>query len=393
VQLVPVALFVGASAYGRRRRRLAGDTRYARYTRAGRQARHALTVARTALARGDGAACHDAVAAAVRDYLAAKLDLPLGAVTDAAVPRLRTAGVENAVVDEVTTFFDGTAAARFAPGASSTADLEGVLARAEGIVRALERARRLAPAAALLVLGIGLAAAAALAAEESPSALFFRGNALYSSEQYADAVTAYERALGAGVESEALHFNLGNAYFKSGDVGHAVLSYERARRLAPGDPDLAANLSYARELASDPVEEPLVARVGFPLASRFGTETLAGGAAIAWWLLWLALAAGRLQPGLERAGRVAAAVAALALVATVSSAGYRWWTLDHPTHAVVVARTDTTVRFEPSATGTAHFVAKPGTVLRVESARERWSQVVARDGRRGWIETAALATI
>src|SRR4029453_11490487 len=129
-------------------------------------------------------------------------------------------------------------------------DLRRTLDRAEEIVRALERTRRLAPAApAVCVLALVLLAVSARAAEETPQALFFRGNALYADGRYADAAAAYEQLFAGGVASANAYFNLGNAYLKEGEVGRAVLAYERAARLAPGDPVLRANLAFAREQA------------------------------------------------------------------------------------------------------------------------------------------------
>src|SRR5579863_858890 len=41
-------------------------------------------------------------------------------------------------------------------------------------------------------------------------------------------------------------YNLANAYARAGKPGLAVLSYERAALLAPGSPDIDANLAYVR---------------------------------------------------------------------------------------------------------------------------------------------------
>src|SRR5262249_47397163 len=89
-QPVPLGLWAVAAWWDRRRARLTGDVRYARFARAGRAARSALGDARRALDAGDRSACYDRVARAVGEYLSAKLDLPPGAVTaDAVAGRLR----------------------------------------------------------------------------------------------------------------------------------------------------------------------------------------------------------------------------------------------------------------------------------------------------------------
>jgi tetratricopeptide (TPR) repeat protein len=393
VQLLPVVAFAGASAWARQQRRLTGDVRYARFTRAGREARTAIAGARDTLARGDVSAAHDAVSAALRDYLTAKLDLPPGTIAETAPAALRAARVDGAVADQVVEFFADCEAARYAPGGASRRHLDQALTHADAIVQTLERARGLAPARAFVAALVMLAAGAFAAGGEGPSALFIRANGLYGDGKYAEAAAAYEQILAQGIESGAVQYNLGNAYLKAGDVGHAVLAYERARRLVPGDPDLAANLGFARESARDVSEPPLLARIAFPLAERLSTTTLATGAAIAWWILWLSLGLGALVPAAGAVSRGLAVASGLAFALLASSGTWRWWTLEHPTTAVVVARDDVTVRSEPSPTATALFVATPGTVLRVERTREDAALVTSRDGRRGWLTASALATL
>jgi tetratricopeptide (TPR) repeat protein len=328
------------------------------------------------------------VSAALRDYLAAKLDLPPGSVPDAAPAALHASAPETAA--QVAAFFDACQAARFAPGGTTRAELERLFALADGIVRACEKIRRLSALPVIVALAL---AGGALAADESPRALFFRGNALYSEDRHADAAAAYRGVLAAGVESGAVHFNLGNAYFKAGDVGRAVLAYERARRLIPGDPDLRANLAYAAETSGDAPEPSVLTTLAFPLAQRFDTETLAWLAAGGWWVTWLAACLARLVPAVGRLMRPIAVLGALGVALGASSGLFRWWTLDRPTFAVVLAEGDTPIRAEPSPTATTLFATKPGTVVTVSRSRDAWLQVVARDGRRGWMERARAETL
>ena len=172
-----------------------------------------------------------------------------------------------------------------------------------------------------------------------------------------------------------------------------MLDYERARRLIPRDPDLHANLSYARELAGNTGEESVWVRLLFPLAGRATSDELLGAASALYVAIMVLLAVALFVPAVGQGARWAAAVAGVALVVVSSSAGWRLATLDLPAWAVVVAHDEATVRFEPSAGGTAHFQAKPGTVVRLLGAREGWAQVERADGRRGWVEQAAVAIL
>jgi tetratricopeptide (TPR) repeat protein len=394
-QALPLVVWLLALVYDRRRRRLTGDLRYARFTRAGRAARHALAGARQKLGRGDHAAFYDALARAVSEYLAAKLDLPPGGVAvDTVGERLRAHGVSPNVARELEEFFRVCEHARFAPTADASGDMQRTLDRADAIVRALERERRLgrAVAAACLLLAVAARVSAATPGE-SPKTLFFRANSLYTEEHYAEAAAQYEQIAGEGLASGNLYFNLGNAYFKAGDVGRAILNYERARRLIPGDPDLLANLGFARSLAGGADEPPLWQRLFFPFAERFASDSLLLVASGLYGLLVLFLIGARLLDRAGRALRTAAVATAVALALLLPSLVYRLATVDLPTYAVVVTKDEATVRFEPSAAGTQHFQAKPGSVVRVRAERQGWMQVVRPDGRQGWVESGSLALI
>jgi tetratricopeptide (TPR) repeat protein len=391
-QALPLLAWGAVVFYDRRRRRLVGDTRYARYTRAGRAARAAITSARDALHAGERALFYDRVARAVHDYLSAKLDLPPGSV-DAVGAHFDASGLPPQVAHDLEEFFATCERARFAPSGDGASDMQHTLARAEAIVRTLERGRSRSTASvwAALVLAAGLATV--VLAGESPNAVFFRANGLYGQERYAEAAAEYEQVLAAGNESGHLYFNLGNAYMKANDIGHAILNYERALRLIPRDADLHANLTFARSLTGQDDRTPIYARLLFPLAGSLGADELWCAASVAWIVFMLLLIAGRLAPGWQRATRGGAIAAGIALAIIFASASYRLATIDLPTYAVVVSKEDATVRFEPSATGTAHFQSKPGSVLRLLGGREDWAQVSRGDGRRGWIERALLATL
>lgn len=226
---------------------------------------------------------------------------------------------------------------------------------------------------------------------DSPQTAFYRGNSLYAEGRYDDAVGAYSELVEAGYDGGALRFNLGNAYFKAGDVGRAILNYERAETWIPADPDLEANLSYARSLTeAEPCALPTWSLLAFPLAARFSSWTLALLSSV---FLAAALACWGSRRFLPRGARVLGYVALLWAVGVVigaGSLGYRVFRIERPSFAVVVAPGDTPVRFEPATDGTQHFVSKQGTKLEVDEEREGWAQVTRCDGRRGWIERSAI---
>jgi len=419
LQILAPALFAAVLVYTRRRDRLASDPRLVRFRQAGREARRALAAL-------DGGATdgrfYDALAAALTAYLSAKLDLPPGGVErERVLARLDGKGCGPEMRERLGSFFELVEHARYAPSQVAAGERADALALAKGIVEGLERERRLERHLAAAIIFALLCAsapfsfvradeaapgrsAAADGAAPNAAALnndaaarptaqtdFFQGNQAYAAGRYADAIKSYEAVRDSGVESGALDFNLGNALVKDGQLARAIVSYERAQRLQPRDPDVQTNLAYARELAQTEAESlPLWQRLMFPFATRATGSELAVAATICWWAFWLALAARLLLPNFAVGfGRSAAAAAVLYLI-VAGSLGLRLASVELRDTAIVTAAGGSAVRFEPSATGTEHFPAAPGTELDITGESDDWLQVRRGDGRRGWIPRAAV---
>lgn len=92
-----------------------------------------------------------------------------------------------------------------------------------------------------------------LMAGDNPEELYKKGNASYESEDYAQAVSIYEKLLETDMVSPEVFYNLGNSYFKLKKIGKAVLNYERALRMDPADRDIRFNLKLARSMAVDKI--------------------------------------------------------------------------------------------------------------------------------------------
>ncbi|MEM6765827.1 MAG: tetratricopeptide repeat protein [Bacteroidota bacterium] len=121
---------------------------------------------------------------------------------------------------------------------------------------------------------------------------FYAGNQAYQSEQYEEAISAYERVLIAGEESAELYFNLGNAYYRTSQLAPAILNYERALELSPDNEDIITNLRLANLRVVDNLEP----KPEF-LVQKMWKDWVASNHSGGWgiWaviLLWAALAAG-----------------------------------------------------------------------------------------------------
>ena len=389
VLLTPPLLFGAALFWAQRRERLAADPRLGRFRGAGAAAQRAL-----AAARGGGGI--DAVATAMTAYLAAKLDLPPGAVErDRVLARLAAGGVADGARGDVERFFALAEQTRYAAGRGG--DEGAAIDLAERIVAALERERGLERQLGAIVLAV-LATAALLSgaarAAEPPLADFLRGNQAYADGRYDEAIGAYQAVRAAGWESGALEYNLGNAYMKRGDIGRAVASYERAVRRLPRDPDVAANLAFARERAAiEPPSLPLWQRLLAPFATRATSGELTAAFAVAWLTLWAALSVRLFLPSARLALGRLAAVAGLPAAVLAVSLVVRLTAIETADAGVIVAAGETAVRFEPSPSGTEHFVVGPGTDVILGEERAGWRLVSRADGRRGWVPADAVESV
>ena len=140
-QPLPVLLFLGAWWYDQRRRRLHGDSRYARFTVAGKQARQSLAQAEHHLTREEYPALYTVLARTLQAYVSAKFDLPPGGIDTRA---LRERGVAQACLDRIERVEEICEQVRFAQGtpASMRDKSHETLSLVRQIIDQLERTHR-----------------------------------------------------------------------------------------------------------------------------------------------------------------------------------------------------------------------------------------------------------
>lgn len=229
----------------------------------------------------------------------------------------------------------------------------------------------------LLLLGMSLAS---LAADLSSSS-FDSANKLYYSGKFAEAVAAYENILYSGQKSVALYYNLGNAYFKSGQIGKAIAVYREAEKLNPRDPDIRANLQFARNQIQGPTRSP---SRGERLLGKLTLNEWTTVAAAALWLCFILLAMREWRPALKRPLRLylsAAATATVLLFACVAIS----WTDNRSTKTAIVISRDVPVRKGPLEDAAASFTVHDGAELRVLDQNNDWLQVTSDPTRIGWL--------
>jgi len=239
-------------------------------------------------------------------------------------------------------------------------------------------------ALALLAGWTGFAAAHAADA----GAEFDAANKLYEQGKYADAAEAYEKMLQTGRASPAVWFNLGNAQFKSGHIGEALVAYRRVQQITPRDPDIQANLQFARNQVAGPTQRPTLWQRWLATLSLNEWTTLTSGA---FWLTFLLLTVIQLRPAWRPMLRNYLVVSAAAVVLLGACLGLALAQRTQKMAFVIVP--DVTVRNGPLEESQSAFEAKDGAEFRVLDQKDNWLQVT--DGNRwtGWLKRDAVRVL
>src|SRR5438876_4349846 len=217
---------------------------------------------------------------------------------------------------------------------------------------------------------------------EDASTAFDQANRLYEEGKFTEAAAAYEKMLQQGQASPALYFNLGNASFKAGQVGRALLNYRLAERLAPRDPDIRANLKFARNSVATGVTPAQSWWQRWTSRLTLDEWTLLTFGAFWLWLGLLTLGQWRHALRKSLGGYTATAGICTALLALcLGQESYNRFAIK----SVIVAAREAVVRYGPWNESPNHFTVRDGTELTVLDSKGEWVQVSDSAKRIGWL--------
>lgn len=220
----------------------------------------------------------------------------------------------------------------------------------------------------------------------SPTADFDQANKLYEEGKFESAAEAYRKLVSADKSSSTVLFNLGNAHFKAGQIGRAIAAYRNAAQLTPRDPDLRANLDFARQRVSGPTSRPG--------QLRRWTDTLTTNewtliTIIPVWAWFGLMIAGQIRPTLKARLRSPLIISGVASLIVCSVFG---WMLNgrYNEQRVVVTVRESVARFGPLAESQSAFTANDGAELQLLDAKDDWYQVSNGAQQTGWMKTNAV---
>lgn len=227
---------------------------------------------------------------------------------------------------------------------------------------------------ALVVLGVPAQAAVSTEA-------FDAANKLHDAGNFSDAAAAYEKLLQSGQASSAIYFNLGNAFFRAGEMGRAIAAYRHAEQLTPRDPDIRANLQFAR----NQVQGSTHTLPGWQRTlGKLNLNEWAWLTSAAVWLCFLMLTLFQIRPMLKPLLRNYLIGITVVAVGLCICLGLVWQQTRFSPSAIVVAR-DAAVHQGPLDESKVAFTAHDGAELQVIDQKDNWLEVRTDPQHFGWV--------
>lgn len=244
-------------------------------------------------------------------------------------------------------------------------------------------------------------------ANNQPSALFAKANAIYAKaqkaadpkKQYQQALDLYKEVIDKGYGGLELYFNLGNASYKVGDIPSALLYYEKARKLSPNDEDIKANIRFVNTKITDKIEEVpefFITEWWNSFVLHFNLNTLS-----VWSLVFAFLGSALLIVYffahallLKKSSFYVALVFLTIGVFTVFIANRQARYFENNRQAIVFNST-VTVKSEPSEASKSLFVIHEGTKVNLPGSESNsdWIKVKLGNGNEGWMKVSDLKEI
>ena len=224
-----------------------------------------------------------------------------------------------------------------------------------------------------------------------------KGNQLYTSGKYADAVKSYEFVAGKGFESFELYYNLGNALYKSNNITFAILNYERALRLNPKNEDARFNLEMAKKQVVDNIDllpEPGFLRWWHELISSRPSDNWGTHSLVSFFLFLLFFALFLFATSIRNKQLtfwLAVITLAYSLLAFSFGSAQRSKLVNH--NRGVITERSVRLKGSPSETGTELFILHEGLSVQITDKLGDWIEIRLADGNKGWLKESALIRI
>lgn len=218
-------------------------------------------------------------------------------------------------------------------------------------------------------------------------ATFEEANTHYQKGDYKKAIATYQLLVRNSTNgaSPALFYNLANAYFRNGQPGLAIANYRRAAALAPRDPDIQANLGFARDSITATFQEAPYSR----MLTYFRPIELARATILLWWIFLGLLTLVQLRSQLGSRFRPTVRVTGGILVVLLF---FTFAVHSRSQQRTAVILRESPLRLGPLEESQASFTLREGAEFPVLGQREGWLHI-GDQTRQGWVPVTNAAVV
>ena len=223
--------------------------------------------------------------------------------------------------------------------------------------------------------------------------LLLEGNEAMISEEYDNAIQAYESILGLGYENSDLYYNLGNAYYRSNYIGQSIWAYMNALDITPRDKDIIYNLSVANARIIDRIEMPesfILLRLYRLIKSYFTINEwfLFGSMLLMFQAIWfLGLRFGILKGKVPK--MISFSLIFIVIITHVIAIDS--YSQKQRSHTAVVIANGVDAYSGPFyGNNSIVFRVNEGSIADVSNNQKDWAEIILIDGKKGWVPLESI---
>ncbi len=219
---------------------------------------------------------------------------------------------------------------------------------------------------------------------------FDQANKLYEIGRYDESASVYESIINSGHQSVAIYFNWGNALFKSGKVGKAIYAYLNAERLSPRDPDVKANLEFARKTISNGAV--IVKKRWIDYINKFSLNEWTICTAFVFWCFFVMLAMCQWRIEYKNKLRFSIKISLVMLIFFGLCLGLSAYDRVKNRTAIVIVK-EGNAHQGPFDESPNKFTIIDGLEFNILDTKGDWIQVIDSSNRVGWVKTNEVTVL
>jgi tetratricopeptide (TPR) repeat protein len=232
---------------------------------------------------------------------------------------------------------------------------------------------------------------------QTANELFSKANDFYKNGQYTKAAQLYSNIEKSGLESDDLFFNLGNSYYKLNKVAPSIYYYEKALKLNPLHQDASNNLTFAKRMTIDIIEDlpkTFLQRFSLNVIQKLTYNTwailavTASFLAAVLFLLYYFSATPKSKIFYFNITIFAVFVMAITVIFAYSN----YETTQNSSNAIIFSA-KSEIKNSPSLDGETVFELHEGTKVTILDALSNWKKIKLADGKIGWVNASDIKEI